>query len=57
MPLGYALGPAGIGVLPLTVLGYLYPVVAVGLAASHFVGLGFRLDAPSERRLLTICQP
>ena len=55
VPLGYALGPAGAGVLPLTVLGYLYPVVAVGLAAlGIFVGFGLRLDAPSERRLLII---
>ena len=55
VPLGYALGPSGLGVISITLLGYLYPVVAVGLAAlGIFVGLGLRLDAPSERRLLGI---
>jgi hypothetical protein len=55
VPLGFALGPAVTGILPVTLLGYLYPVIAVALAAlGIFVGLGLRLDAPSERRLLRL---
>jgi hypothetical protein len=53
VPIGAALGPAGLSWLGADVLVRLYPVIAVALAAlGIFVGLGLRLDAPSERTLL-----
>jgi hypothetical protein len=55
VPLGAALGPVGLGVVPLTVLGHLYPVIAVALAAiGIFVGFGVAIERPHDRRLLAI---
>ncbi len=53
VPLGAAIGPAGVGWISATALGHLYGVTAVALAAlGIFVGFGLRLDRPHERRLL-----
>jgi Kef-type K+ transport system membrane component KefB len=52
VPLGAAIGPAGLGWVPPTTLGHLYPVVAVALAAiGIFVGFGLTLERPHNRRL------
>jgi hypothetical protein len=53
VPLGAALGPGGLGLLPVSALGHLYPFIAVALAAlGVFVGIGLQLDRGSTRRLL-----
>ncbi|MGE3276955.1 MAG: hypothetical protein AB7O67_17725 [Vicinamibacterales bacterium] len=55
VPLGVALGPAGLGWISIEVLGYLYPVAAVALAIlGLFVGLGFDPSDADERRLLGV---
>lgn len=55
VPLGAALGPAGLGWVPAETLGHLYPVVAIALAAiGVFVGFGVTLDHARERRLLAL---
>lgn len=55
VPLGAAIGPAGLGWVSQTVLGHLYPVVAIALAAiGIFVGFGVALGRPQDRRLLAI---
>jgi len=53
VPLGAAIGPAGVGWLSATALGHLYGVTAVALAAlGIFVGFGLRLARQDDRRLL-----
>ncbi|MFN2448014.1 MAG: cation:proton antiporter [Vicinamibacterales bacterium] len=55
VPLGAIIGPAGLGWVPQTTLGHLYPVIAVGLAAiGIFVGFGVALARRDDRRLLVI---
>jgi len=52
VPLGAALGPGGVGLLPDAALGHLMPAVTLGLAAlGVFVGLALELDTPEKRRL------
>jgi hypothetical protein len=54
LPIGMALGPAGLNILSDTVLSYLDPAVAVVLAAiGVFAGLDLNFRRPREGRLLT----
>jgi hypothetical protein len=53
LPVGMALGPAGLNILSETVLSYLDPVVGITLAAlGVFAGLDLNLRRPREKTLL-----
>lgn len=54
VPLGAALGPEGVNLLPDAALVHLMPAVTLGLAAlGVFVGLALELDTTGKRRLFT----
>jgi hypothetical protein len=53
LPIGLAVGPAGLNLLSTSVLSYLDPVVSMTIAAlGIFVGLGLNLRRPQEKPLL-----
>ena len=56
LPLGMALGPAGLNLLSNTVLSYLDPALSVSLVAlGIFAGLDLDFRRPRESALLTAC--
>ena len=53
VPLGFLLGPHGLGLLPRAALSHLDPVVTIALAAlGIFIGMGLYTRGLAERRLL-----
>lgn len=53
VPVGWLLGPAGLGLATPEIVVQASPLLSVAMTAlGVFVGLGLRLNSPGERRLL-----